>query len=303
MAKALRIENVPRSNALESAERQWYEGRKISLEGKGRQSMKKKSKNDDILYHVKLNKAMLSGARTAVLPGDPGRVEKTARIIDPDAVFLVSNREYTSWLADLAGHKVLVCSTGIGGPSVSICLEELAVLGIDSFFRIGTTGAIQEDIDFGELIITTGSVRLDGASTHYAPLEYPAVADFDLSSSLIQAAGNLDIPFRKGISASSDTFYPGQERYDTFTSYVPRKFQGSLEEWKHLNVLNYEMESATLLTLASVFGLKAAMVASVIAKRGKNETPDDKILPLAEERLANCIKEALSLHLTGEGFA
>lgn len=265
--------------------------------------MKRKKNDDPVMYHVKLNKAMLSGAVTAVLPGDPGRVEKTARLIDPDAVFLVSNREYTSWLADLSGHKVLVCSTGIGGPSVSICLEELAALGVTAFYRIGTTGAIQENIDFADLIVTTGSVRLDGASAHYAPLEYPAVADFDLTGSLIQAAKNLDIPHHKGISASSDTFYPGQERYDTFTGYVPRRFQGSLEEWKKLNVLNYEMESATLLTLASVFGLKAAMVASVIALRGKNETPDDGILPVAEERLASCIREALSLHLTGESYS
>ncbi|QEN09341.1 uridine phosphorylase [Oceanispirochaeta crateris] len=265
--------------------------------------MKKKLTEDKVFYHVKLSKAMLSGALTAVLPGDPGRVEKTARMIDPDAVFLVSNREYTSWLADLSGHKVLVCSTGIGGPSVSICMEELAALGITSFYRIGTTGAIQDHIKIGDLIITTGSVRLDGASTHYAPIEYPAVADFDLTLSLLQAASNLDIPHHKGISASSDTFYPGQERYDTFTSYVPMRFQGSLNEWKQLNVLNYEMESSTLLTIASVFGVKAAMVASVIALRGKQETPDDKILPLAEKRLADCIREALSLHLTGDSYS
>jgi len=263
--------------------------------------MRRKVRKDDLLYHVKLNKAMLSGAVTAVLPGDPGRVEKTARMLDPDAVFLVSNREFTSWLAELEGHKVLVCSTGIGGPSVSICLEELAALGIGSFYRIGTTGAIQDHIKPGDLVITTASVRLDGASTHYAPLEYPAVADFDLTGNLLKAASNLEIPYHKGISASSDTFYPGQERYDTFTSYVPRRFQGSLEEWKHLKVLNYEMESSTLLTIASVFGLKAAMVAAVIAVRGKNESPDDKILPLAEDRLAKCIREALCLHLTGEG--
>jgi len=260
------------------------------------------STEDKIMYHVKLNRKMLSGAETAVLPGDPGRVEKTARIIDPDAVFLVSNREYTSWLAEMGGRKVLVCSTGIGGPSVSICLEELAGLGIKNFFRIGTTGAIQDSINAADLVITTGSVRLDGASCHYAPVEYPAVADFDLTARLIQAAENLKIPYHKGISASSDTFYPGQERYDTFTGYVPRKFQGSLEEWKNLNVLNYEMESATLLTLASVFGLKAAMVASVIAIRGRDETPDDSILPLAEQRLADCIREALSLLLTNEGY-
>ena len=120
-------------------------------------------------------------------------------------------------------------------------------------------------------------------------MEYPAVADFDLTTHLVHAAVNLKIPFHKGITASSDTFYPGQERYDTFTGYVPRRFQGSLKEWQKLNVLNYEMESATLLTLASVFGLKAAMVASVIAIRGRDESPDDSILPLAEERLASCI--------------
>ncbi|OQY33933.1 MAG: uridine phosphorylase [Spirochaetaceae bacterium 4572_59] len=259
--------------------------------------------DDNILYHVKLNRKMLAGADTAVLPGDPGRVEKTARMIDPDAVFLVSNREYTSWLAELGGKKVLVCSTGIGGPSVSICIEELASLGVKNYFRIGTTGAIQDRINAADLVITTASVRLDGASTHYAPLEYPAVADFDLTTHLVQAAENLKIPFHKGITASSDTFYPGQERYDTFSGYVPRKFQGSLKEWQKLNVLNYEMESATLLTLASVFGLKAAMVASVIAIRGRDETPDDSILPLAEERLASCIREALSLLLTGEGYS
>ncbi len=258
--------------------------------------------SDKIMYHVRLNKKMLDGADTAVLPGDPGRVEKTARMIDPDAVFLVSNREYTSWLAELGGRKVLVCSTGIGGPSVSICIEELAVLGVVNYFRIGTTGAIQDKIQAGDLVITTGSVRLDGASTHYAPLEYPAVADFNLTSCLVHAAGNLGVPHHLGITASSDTFYPGQERYDTFSGYVPKRFQGSLQEWKHLNVLNYEMESATLLTLASVFGLKAAMVASVIAVRGRDEAPDDSVLPLAEERLASCIREALSLLLTGESY-
>ncbi len=252
--------------------------------------------SEDLMYHVRLNKAMLAGAEVAVLPGDPGRVEKTAKMIDDGAVFLASNREYTSWLADLEGKKVLVCSTGIGGPSLSICVEELAALGVQAFYRIGTTGAIQEGIGLADLIVSTGTVRLDGASTHYAPMEYPAVADFELTSSLIEAVKKLDLPYHVGISAASDTFYPGQERYDTFSGYVPRKFQGSLEEWKKLHVLNYEMESATLFTMTSAFGLKGAMVASVIALRGSDEAPDDSILPLAEKRLASCIKEALRIY-------
>lgn len=276
-----------------------YDG---EINKKNEDAMGRNIEEKDRMYHVKLSREMLAGADTAVLPGDPGRVEKTARMIDPDAVFLTANREYTSWLADMGGKKVLICSTGIGGPSVSICVEELAMLGVVNFFRIGTTGAIQDRVKAADLIVTTGSVRLDGASGHYAPMEYPAVADFDLTYRLVQAAENLNIPFHKGITASSDTFYPGQERYDTFSGYVPRRFQGSLEEWRRLNVLNYEMESATLLTLASVFGLKAAMIASVIAIRGDDETPLDEILPLAEERLAACIREALSLLLTGESY-
>lgn len=250
---------------------------------------------EELKYHIKLNKTLLKGAVTAILPGDPGRVEKTARMIDPNPIFLAQNREYTSWLA-LSGDKyVLVCSTGIGGPSVSICVEELAAIGVTNFIRIGTTGAIQDHVKLADIIVTTGAVRLDGASLHYAPMCYPAVADFDLTAALLQATKELGVPHHKGITASSDTFYPGQERYDTFSGYVPRNFQGSLQEWKNLNVLNYEMEAATLYTICNAFGLKGAMIASVIATRGSSEVPDDTILPLAEERLAQCIKKAVTL--------
>ncbi|MCP4215175.1 MAG: uridine phosphorylase, partial [bacterium] len=194
----------------------------------------------EVKYHIKLNKAMLKGAEYAILPGDPGRVEKTAKFLAPNAKFLASNREYTSWSADVGDKKVIVCSTGIGGPSVSIAVEELASLGIKYFYRIGTTGAIQEYINIPSLIISTAAVRLDGASRHYAPVEYPAVADFHLTRTLVDAAEKLDIDCHTGITASSDTFYPGQERYDTFSGYVIKGFRNSLEEWQQLNVLNYE---------------------------------------------------------------
>ena len=257
--------------------------------------------SSDLKYHVRLSEELLEGAEYAVLPGDPGRVEKTAKQIDPNAVFLAQNREYTSWLASLCGKKVLVCSTGIGGPSTSIALEELASLGVRNFYRIGTTGVIQPNIELPCLVITTGSVRLDGASTHYAPIEYPAVADFGLTKSLVEAAEGLKLNHRIGITASSDSFYPGQERYDTYTGYVPRRFQGTLKEWQKLNVLNYEMESATLLTLASVFGLKAAMVASAIVCRTSGETPDDAVLLEGEKNLAIVIERALTLQLKANG--
>jgi len=253
---------------------------------------------DEVKYHIRLNKEMLQGAEHVILPGDPGRVEKTARYIDPEAMFLASNREYCSWLATLEARKVLVCSTGIGGPSISIALEELAALGVKYFIRIGTTGAIQKKIKIPSLIITTGSVRLDGASTHYAPIEYPAVADLVLSSALVEAAKALGVAYHTGITASSDTFYPGQERYDTFTGYVPKRFRETMKEWQHLNVLNYEMESATLLTIINTFGLQAACVASVIVSRASGETPDDAVLHVAEANLARVARDALRRHIS-----
>ncbi|MDA3838800.1 MAG: uridine phosphorylase [Candidatus Delongbacteria bacterium] len=244
-------------------------------------------------YHIKLSQEMLKGTETAILPGDPGRVEKTAKYIDPNAIFLASNREYTSWLAQSNNKSILVCSTGIGGPSLSIAVDELAALGIKNFLRIGTTGAIQPYIEIPSMIITTGAVRLDGASKHYAPIEYPAVADLELSNLLVESTKKNNIPYYTGITASSDTFYPGQERYDTFSKYVIKDFQGSLKEWQQLNVLNFEMESSTLFTMANAYGLKAACISAVIVNRATSEKPDDSILAQSEENLAKVIKTAL----------
>jgi uridine phosphorylase len=217
---------------------------------------------------------MIEDAEYAVLPGDPGRVEPLAKAFDPQAKFLSDNRGYTSYLANFHGQKVVVCSSGIGGPSISIAMEELAVMGIKNFLRVGTCGALQPHIKVGELVITRAAVRLDGASTHYAPLEYPAAASLRLTMDLVEAAEALKLPYHVGITASSDTFYPGQERYDNFTHYVPRRFQNSTEEWRKLNVANLEMESATLLTLANVFGLEAACVCGVVVNRTNSEQVD-----------------------------
>jgi uridine phosphorylase len=185
-------------------------------------------------------------------------------------------------LGFLAGQPVLVTSTGIGGPSASIAIDELAQLGVTTFLRVGTTGAIQPWIDVGDVIVTTGAVRLDGASTHYAPIEYPAVAHPDVVLALIAAAGEAGIPSRAGITCSCDTFYPGQERYDSFTGYVPRRFQGSTEEWRRLQVLNYEMEAATVLTLASAMGLRGGCAEGVVVNRTKGESITKADLDLGE---------------------
>ncbi len=165
----------------------------------------------------------------------------------------------------------MVTSTGIGGPSTSIAVEELAQLGIRKFIRVGTTGAIQPHIAIGDVVITTGAVRLDGASRHYAPIEFPAVAHHRIVSSLIEAAERLGVEYHVGVTASSDTFYPGEERTDSYRKYVIRALQGATKEWQELGVLNYEMESATLLTMTASMGLEGGCITGVInrARHGR----------------------------------
>lgn len=221
------------------------------------------------VYHLDLNKPMLSGATLALTPGDPGRSEIIARrmveIFGGTCRLLAAKREFTTYIATIKKNKhIIVTSTGIGGPSASIAIDELAQLGIKTFLRVGTTGAIQPHIKNGDCIITTGSVRFDGASTHYAPIEYPAVANHFVVSALLAGAMKAGVRSHVGVTASSDTFYPGEERSDSFRKFKLRKFRGLTEEMRALHVLNYEMESATILTLTASMGLAGGCVTGVV---------------------------------------
>jgi len=245
------------------------------------------------VYHLDLDMGKTRHARHALLPGDPFRSEAIARAISGSkARKLAWKREYCTWLAEVEGEPVLVTSTGIGGPSASIAIDELAQLGVGTFIRVGTTGAIQKYIKVGDVIITSGSVRLDGASTHYAPIEFPAVADHEVVAALV-AAARAELPerFHVGITISSDTFYPGQERYDSFTGYVPRRFQGTRKEWQNLHCLNYEMESSTVLTLCTAMGLRGGSVAGVVVNRESSEKVTAQGLRAGEE---NAVKLAVA---------
>lgn len=224
------------------------------------------------VYHLDLNAKKTAGARIALLPGDPARVPMIAAFIAEEfgssSRELASKREFRTILTRIKDCNILITSTGIGGPSASIAVDELAQLGVSSFIRVGTTGAIQPHIGTGDCVITTGAVRLDGASTHYAPIEYPAVAHHDLISALIEGAIKAKVPYHAGVTASSDTFYPGEERTDSFRKYVIKGLKGTREEWKRLNVLNYEMESSTVLTLTASMGLKGGCVTGVVNRGG-----------------------------------
>lgn len=245
-------------------------------------------------YHIGIGAQEVGEATLALLPGDPDRVPRMAAALD-EARPLGQHREFTSWKGVWSGREVLVCSTGIGGPSTSICVEELAQLGIRQFIRVGTTGSIQEKVPVGAMVITQAAVRLDGASLHFAPLAFPAVADFQLTKALWLSAQAKGIPSFVGTTASSDTFYPGQERYDTHAGWVPRHLQGSLKEWQRLGVLNYEMEAATLFTMAAALGIQAACIGGVIAQRQKSEQPvSAEVIRQTEDQLIDVAVGALS---------
>lgn len=232
-------------------------------------------------YHLDLDRSMLEGATLAIVPGEPARVERIAALLD-DPRPLAAQREFTTWIGYLSNTPIVVTSTGIGGPSTSIAVEELAQLGVRTFLRVGTTGGIQPEVTNGHLIVTTASLRLDGASQHFAPPEFPAVADFACTRALVESAEAHGVTVHTGITASSDTFYPGQERYDTFSGRVVERFRGSLEEWRSMGILNYEMESATLLTMCASSGLRAGCIAGVVVNRGDQETPDHEVVAKTE---------------------
>lgn len=246
------------------------------------------------VYHLDLNNEIIQDAKIALLPGDPFRSQVIAETIS--GIYGTHNkqlawkREFCTYLAEMKGKRLLITSTGIGGPSASIAIDELAQLGIGAFIRVGTTGAIQDHINIGDVIITSGSVRLDGASTHYAPIEYPAVAHYEVLNALIGGAKKAKVRYHVGVTASSDTFYPGEERYDSFTTYVLRRFQGATKEWQKLHVLNYEMESSTILTLTASMGLKGGCITGVINQGGTGKITKES-LKVGEE---NAIRVAIA---------
>jgi uridine phosphorylase len=247
--------------------------------------------------HLALSADDLDGATVAIVPGDPARVSRIAQHLD-EPVHLASNREFTTWRGRLDQHPVVVTSTGVGGPSTSVAVEELAQLGVRTFLRVGTTGSIQPDVPTGHLVISQASVRLDGASRHFAPLEYPAASAFACTRALVDAAEALGAEARVGITASSDTFYPGQERYDTVAGQVTPAFRGSLAEWRRIGVLNYEMESATLFTMCAANGWEAGCVAGVIAQRTESEAiVDEASVAATEEQAVAVVVEAARLLL------
>ena len=198
--------------------------------------------------------------RYCILPGDPGRCAQIAEHFD-DAKFVVSNREYTIYTGTLLGEKVSVCSTGIGGPSSAIAMEELHNVGADTFIRVGTCGGIDLDVRSGDVVIATGAIRFEHTSREYAPIEFPAVADFEVTTALVTAAKKLGMSYKTGVVQCKDSFY-GQHNPNRMP--VSYELLEKWEAWKRLGVKASEMESAALFVIASALGCRCGSCFHVI---------------------------------------
>ena len=185
--------------------------------------------------------------RYCIVPGDPGRVPSIAQYFD-DAKQIAYNREYNVWTGYLLGEKVTACSTGIGGPSAAIAMEELHKCGADTFIRTGTCGGIDLSVQSGDIVVATGAIRYAPTSREYARIEFPAVADFEIAGCLAQATKNLGLPLHMGVVQNKDSFY-GQHAPEASTVYY--ELQQKWESWKRLGVKASEMESAALFVVAS----------------------------------------------------
>ncbi len=195
-----------------------------------------------------------------LLPGDPARCAIIAGSLD-HAQMVAQNREFTTYTGTLNGEKVSVVSTGIGGPSAAIAMEELAALGVHTFVRVGTCGGIALPVQSGDLVIATGAVRMEGTSREYAPIEFPAVADFSVAAALSRAANKAGFRFHTGVVQCKDSFY-GQ--HDPARMPVGAELLARWEAWKKLGVLASEMESAALFTVAAALGVRAGTVLQVV---------------------------------------
>ncbi|MEM2005939.1 MAG: uridine phosphorylase [Zestosphaera sp.] len=218
-------------------------------------------------YHIGVRPGELP--RYVLLPGDPGRVPLIASYWDEYRELSV-HREYVTYVGRYRGVGLAAVSTGVGGPAAAIAVEELLRVGSDTFIRVGTTGVLRGDIKLGDLIITTAAVRYDGVSRIYVDAEYPAVASYDVLLALIEAAEELGVRYHVGITASSDSFYVGQGR-PGFRNYLPRRWSDIHLRLSEVNVLNFEMEAATIFTLTNIYGGRGGAVCAAIANRVTEE--------------------------------
>ena len=250
-------------------------------------------KQDEGEFHVHLKKGDVG--RYVILPGDPGRCEKIAKYFD-EPRFVAQNREYVTYTGKLCGVLVSVTSTGIGGPSAAIAMEELIHCGADTFIRVGTAGGMQKDVIGGDVCIATGAIRFEGTSKEYAPIEWPAVPDFEVVRALKDAADRLGFRNHTGVVQCKDSFY-GQHSPKSMP--VAAKLEDRWDAWLGLGALCSEMESAALFTVAAARGVRCGSIMLCIANQTRRELgledpqvyDTDRAIHVAVEAIKDLIKK------------
>ena len=231
--------------------------------------------------------------RYVILPGDPKRCEKIARHFD-NARLIADSREYVTYTGTLEGVPVSVTSTGIGGPSAAIAIEELSKVGADTFIRVGTCGGMQTDVCGGDIVIANGAIRMEGTSREYAPIEYPAVPDVTVMNALITAAKKKGIRYHTGVVQCKDSFFGQHEPEVMPVSY---ELQNKWEAWLRMGCLASEMESAALFIAGSFLRVRVGSCFLVIAnqERAKLGLPNEQAhdTELAIETAVEALRELI----------
>lgn len=243
-------------------------------------------------YHIKVNADMIG--KYVIMPGDPKRCALIAQYLD-DAKLVADSREFVTYTGYLDGEEVSVTSTGIGGPSAAIALQELAHCGAHTFVRIGTCGGMQTDVIGGDVVVATGAVRMEGTSREYAPIEYPAIADLDVVNALVTVAKDMNIGVHTGIVQSKDSFY-GQ--HSPLSMPVGYELENKWEAWKRMGCKASEMESAALFIVGSYLRVRVGACFLVVANQEREaqglENPEvhdtDMAIRVAVEAIRMLIK-------------
>lgn len=255
--------------------------------------MKNYSEDPNRQYHIQVAPGEVG--KYVILPGDPKRCAKIAKYFE-NPVLVADNREFVTYTGSLDGVKVSVTSTGIGGPSASIAMEELYRCGADTFLRVGTCGGMQTEVKSGDIVIATGAIRMEGTSREYAPIEYPAVADLNVTNSLVAGARERGFAFHTGVVQCKDAFYGQHEPEKMPAGY---ELLNKWEAWKMMGCLASEMESAALFIAAGKLRARAGSCFLVVANQEREklglENPvvhdTDGAIQVAIEAIRNLIKE------------
>ncbi len=212
-------------------------------------------------YHTGVGPADIG--KYVIMPGDPKRCKKIAEHFD-NARLVADVREFTTYTGTLEGVPVSVTSTGIGGPSASIAIDELSKCGAHTFIRIGTCGGMQENVLGGDVVIATGAVRMEGTSREFAPIEYPAVPDFNVVTALVNAADELKVRHHVGVVQCKDSFFGQHEPEIMPVSY---ELENKWQAWLRMGCLASEMESAALFIAGSFLKVRVGSCFLVIANQ------------------------------------